>query len=74
MIITRYVNGVAVSEEELKGYTAVIDVFGQTVNRVRARVDRAAGRRRKSIKRNNVEQTQSSLQIIHVPINSNTKE
>ena len=54
MIITRYVNGVAVSEEDLKSYTAVIDMFGQTVNRVRARVDRAAGRRNKSQKRNNI--------------------
>jgi hypothetical protein len=51
LIITRYVNGVAVSEEELKNYTAVIDMFRQTVNRVRARVDHTAGKRRKSVKR-----------------------
>lgn len=42
MTITRYINGVAVSEEELKGYTARVDLFGRAVNRVRARVKRSA--------------------------------
>lgn len=55
MIITRYINGIAVSEEDLRGYNvsnASIDIFGQAVNRVRARLGRPSGKHRKNARRN----------------------
>ncbi len=54
LIITRYINGIAVSEEDLKGYNASsvsVDIFGRTVNRVRARMGRQSGKLRKTEKR-----------------------
>jgi hypothetical protein len=53
LIITRYINGVAVSEEQLRGYTASSEIFSQAVNRVRARVGRTSVRRRRKQKRDN---------------------
>lgn len=56
MTITRYINGIAVSEEDLRGYNmsnVSNDLFGQAVNRVRARLSKPSGKHRKNARRNN---------------------